>query len=111
MHLKEILNQRLETLGMSRYELAKAIAENRNPPKKASSLTSTITLILDEPEGRRYSNIEEAVQAMGGEIVIRWGDESGEMRPAYPDLRLKVWELEQRLDGLQQQVEELRSRE
>ena len=71
MTMKEILEERLNDLGITRYELAKRIAEKRGK-KKVTDVSSMVSNTLDSPENRRYSNIAEIVEALGGDIVIRW---------------------------------------
>lgn len=69
--LDKILQDRLDELGITKYELSKRIDEGRGMDK-ATSVSSIVKKIMEEPEGRRYSNVAEVVKAMGGEIVIRW---------------------------------------
>ncbi|NEP15435.1 MAG: hypothetical protein F6J97_00860 [Leptolyngbya sp. SIO4C1] len=69
--MKDILQERLDMLGITKYEVSKRIAENRGA-KKVTDVSSIVAKTLSEPEGRRYSNVAEVVKAMGGDIVIRW---------------------------------------
>lgn len=71
MSMKDILEERVNDLGITRYELSKRIAENRGN-KKVTDVSSMVTNTLDSPDRRRYSNIAEIVEALGGDIVIRW---------------------------------------
>lgn len=71
--MKDVLQERLDELGITKYELSKRIAEKRGSDK-ATTVSSIVAKTFDSPEGRRYSNIAEIVEAMGGEIVIRWKD-------------------------------------
>lgn len=70
--LSDALKKRLEKLDTTVYEVAKKIAESRNPPKKVTDLNSTVAKVFDDPEGRRWSSVQEVIEAMGGEIVVRW---------------------------------------
>lgn len=71
MNLKEILNERLIELGITKYELSKRIAEKRGADK-VTDVSSLVSNVLDTPENRRFSNVSEVIEALDGEIVIRW---------------------------------------
>lgn len=70
--MNEILQGRLDELGITRYEVAKRIAESRGGKTKPGDVSSIVAKTLEEPEGRRFSNVAEVIEALGGEIVIRW---------------------------------------
>jgi hypothetical protein len=75
MDMKQVLQDRLNSLGISQYELTRRIAAKRNAQggdTSTSKIQSSIYQALKEPDSRRYAMIEEIVKAMGGEIVIRW---------------------------------------
>lgn len=71
MDLKDILTERLIELGITKYELSKRIAEKRGSDK-VTDVSSLVSNILDTPEKRRFSNVSEVIEALDGEIVIRW---------------------------------------
>ena len=68
--MKQILDERLKELGMTKYGLAKRLAkiEGKEPHQIATRVAQTI----NEPENRKYCNVVDVVHALGGEIVIRW---------------------------------------
>ena len=69
--MKEILTERLEELGISRYELSRRLAAHRG----LSAPTSVSTMVnnaFDNPDSRTYGNIADIIKVMGGEVVIRW---------------------------------------
>ena len=68
--MDEILKARLEELGLTKYAIAKQIAEKEGKP--ANALTTRISKTINDPKSRVFSNVEEVVKILGGEIVIRW---------------------------------------
>jgi hypothetical protein len=78
MDIKSALQKRLQDLDISQYELTRRVVEQRNAKNTqdedttVQKLQSAVYKALKEPDGRRYSAIAEIVEAMGGEIVIRW---------------------------------------
>lgn len=77
MTMKDILEERFETLGITKYELTRRIVELRGKPgepTEISKLQSAVSQALREPDGRRYAAIAELIEAMGGEVVVRWKD-------------------------------------
>ena len=77
MTMKDVLDERFGDLGITKYELTRRILELRGKPgepSEISKLQSSVANALKEPDGRRYAAIAELVEAMGGEIVIRWKD-------------------------------------
>lgn len=73
MNLKEVLNERLDELGITKYELSKRITEKRGGGK-VTDVSSLVSKTLDVPDNRRFCNVSEVVEALDGEIVIRWHD-------------------------------------
>lgn len=77
MTMKEVLDDRLDDLGITTYELTRRVLELRGQtgePTEISKLRSAVAKALKEPDGRRYAAIVELVEAMGGEVIIRWKD-------------------------------------
>lgn len=75
--MKDILQDRFEELAISQYELTRRVVELRKregEETEVSRLQSAVAKALKDPDGRRYRAIAELIQAMGGEIVIRWKD-------------------------------------
>ena len=70
-----ILSKRLEQLGLTKYEVAKRIAEKIG--KKPGQIATRVGQTIDEPEKRQYSYVADVVRELGGEIVIRWTNEIG----------------------------------
>ena len=67
--MHEILQERLQKLGISKYAIAKELAGPGGNPK---ALTTRIGKTMTDPKNRVFSNVEDVIKAMGGEIVIRW---------------------------------------
>jgi len=77
MSMKEILQDRFDELGISGYELTRRVVELRTEAGEETSidkLKSSVAKTLKDPDGRRYSAIAEVIEAMGGEIFVRWKD-------------------------------------
>lgn len=72
-NMKELLQQRFQELGISQAELARRIAEKRNLDKP-ENIQSAVYNALKDPDSRKYSAILELIEAMDGEVVIRWKD-------------------------------------
>jgi ribosome-binding protein aMBF1 (putative translation factor) len=75
--MKDLLQKRFEELGISQAELARRIAEKRQEPGKVvkpDNLQSAISNALKDPDSRRHRAILELIEAMDGEVVIRWKD-------------------------------------
>ena len=73
--MKDLLQRRLEELGITQAELARRIAKKRQEPGKdidPNHLQSAISNAIKDPSSRRYSAILELIEAMDGEVVIRW---------------------------------------
>lgn len=77
MTMKDVLNERFDELDITKYELTRRVLELRgqsSEPAEINKLQSAVAKALKEPDNRRYSAIAELVEAMGGEVVIRWKD-------------------------------------
>ncbi|NEP56248.1 MAG: hypothetical protein F6K31_04390 [Symploca sp. SIO2G7] len=74
MNLSELLEARLEEQGITKFALAKKIAEVEGPNKNPRSYTSRIAKLMADPKGRIFSNLEQVVKLLGGEIIIRWNN-------------------------------------
>jgi hypothetical protein len=75
--MKDVLDERLGELGITKYELTRKVLDLRGQPSdppEISKLQSAVSKALKEPDGRRYAAIVELVEAMGGEVIIRWKD-------------------------------------
>ncbi|RUS94001.1 hypothetical protein DSM106972_094720 [Dulcicalothrix desertica PCC 7102] len=73
----KILNSRFKKLGWTTYKLAQKVNRIRvsifgEESKKTSSLVTSIAKILDNPNNCSFKNVEAAIRAMGGEVIIRW---------------------------------------
>lgn len=71
VRMKQSLDTRLQQLGITQYQVAKRLAERRN--KNVNNVVSLVANIFKKPESKKLVNLAEVVEAMGGEIVIRWG--------------------------------------
>lgn len=74
---RKILQNRFERLGWTSYRLAQAVSKVRvevfgEPEKKAANLVTSVEKVLDDPNKSSFKNVEAAIRAMGGELVIRW---------------------------------------
>ena len=74
MELSEMLQERLKQRDLTKYALAKILAEMDGSGKPPSQYTSRLAKVFDDPRGRIFGNLEEVIQALGGEIIIRWTD-------------------------------------
>jgi Cdc6-like AAA superfamily ATPase len=77
MNMQEILQERFKQLGINNSELTRRVVELRKKEGEDTTVRNLQTAVakaLKEPDSRRYSAISELVEAMGGEIVIRWKD-------------------------------------
>ena len=68
--MKQALEGRLESLGITKYELAKRIAEKKDA--KPTSVSNLVGRTFESPESRTYGNLLDIIEAMGGTVVIRW---------------------------------------
>lgn len=74
MELSEALEKRLEEKGVTKYAIAKQLAEAEGKGKAPTAFTTRVGKIIADPKGRVFSNLEEVVKLLGGEIYIRWTD-------------------------------------
>ena len=70
MSMKQVLEERLDSLGISKYEVAKRIAEKKD--SKPTSMSNLVGRTFDNPESRTYGNLLDIIEAMGGTVVVRW---------------------------------------
>jgi hypothetical protein len=70
--LSEVLQARQTELGLTNYAIAKAIAEKRGGNSTPTTLSSSITKVMKEPDGRNFALVREVVEMLGGKIVIQW---------------------------------------
>lgn len=68
--MEDILAERLVQLGWKKFDVAKILAEKHG--KKPTDVSSRISSTFSNPDGRSYGHLKEVIEAMGGEIVIRW---------------------------------------
>lgn len=74
MELSEVLEERLKEKGVTKYAIAKQLAEAEGKGKAPTAFTTRVGKIIADPKGRVFSNLEEIVKLLGGEIYIRWTD-------------------------------------
>jgi hypothetical protein len=77
MSMQEILQERFDELNISQYELTRRVVDLRKEAGEETTISKLQTAVakaLKQPDNRRYSAIAELVEAMGGEIIIRWKD-------------------------------------
>ena len=72
MTLSEVLQARLQEKDLTAYAIAKLISEADSKGRPVTSFTSRVKKAIDDPDGRILSNIKQVVEALDGEIVIRW---------------------------------------
>lgn len=70
MGMKEILEERLEELGISKYEVAKRIAEKDG--KKPTAVSTRVLSTFEDPESRKYENLLEVIEVLGGRVVVEF---------------------------------------
>ena len=68
--MDNILSERLEQLGLTKYEIAKRLAAKEG--KKPGQIATRVSQTIENPEKRQFSNVADVVRELGGEIVIRW---------------------------------------
>jgi hypothetical protein len=73
----KILSERFKKLGWTTYKLAREVNRIRvslfgEESKKTGSLVTSVAKVLDNPNNCSFKNVEAAIRAMGGEVVIRW---------------------------------------
>ena len=73
---EDILQNRLDELGISPFKLAHGVAEIRknSTGKEVNprNIASTIAKALENPGRSKLETIEQIVAALDGEIVVRW---------------------------------------
>ena len=74
---KKILKDRFDELGWTEYRLAKEVSHIRSDDfgeqkKTPSSLVTSVAKVIEDPNTSQFKNVEAAIKAMGGELVIRW---------------------------------------
>lgn len=74
---RKILQERFERLGWTSYRLAQEVGKIRmlifgEPEKKPANLVTAVEKVLDDPNTSSFKNVEAAIRAMGGEVIIRW---------------------------------------
>lgn len=74
---QRILQDRFKRLGWTAYKLAQEVSKVRTSvfgeeEKKPASLVSSVSKVLDNPNASSFKNVEAAIRAMGGEVIIRW---------------------------------------
>jgi hypothetical protein len=73
---KKVLSDRFKKLGWTNYKLAGEVSKIRaslfGEDKKAASLVTSVAKVLDNPNAASFKNVEAAIRAMGGEIIVRW---------------------------------------
>ena len=75
MDFSELLKHRIQQKGTSKYAIAKALAEAEGKGRQATTFSTRVTKVVNDPKGRIFRNLEEIVRLLDGEIVIRWKDE------------------------------------
>ncbi|MBD1912117.1 hypothetical protein [Leptolyngbya sp. FACHB-16] len=75
--MKEILAHRMQQLGYSQYKLTQEVCKLRSedgdvPP--VLKYNSSIGKALNDPDNVKLYIIEDIVNALGGEIIIRWNN-------------------------------------
>lgn len=68
--MNHILSERLEQLGLTKYEIAKRLAAKEG--KRPGQISTRVAQTIEDPEKRQFSNVVDVVRELGGEIVIRW---------------------------------------
>jgi hypothetical protein len=74
MELSDVLNERLRQRELTKYALAKILAEMDGSGKAPNQYTSRLAKVFDDPKGRIFANLEEVIKALGGRVVIEWTD-------------------------------------
>ena len=65
--MQEILLKRLDELGMTRYQVAKAIADKQG--RRASDITTRVSQTFEHPESRQYANLADVIEVLGGRAL------------------------------------------
>lgn len=74
---RKILQDRFASLGWTSYRLAQEVSKIRvavfgEKEKKPANLVTAVEKVIDDPNTSSFKNVEAAIRAMGGELVIRW---------------------------------------
>lgn len=74
---RKILQDRFSKLGWTSYRLAQEVIKIRvalfgEAEKKPANLVTSVEKLLEDPNASSFKNVEAAIRAMGGELVIRW---------------------------------------
>ena len=74
---RAILQKRFEELGWTEYRLAKEAGQVRveefgETEKSPSSLVTSVSKVIENPNTSQFKNVEAVIKAMGGELVIKW---------------------------------------
>jgi hypothetical protein len=88
----QILEARFRKLGWTSYRLAQEVTKVREVVfgekiKHPKHLVTTIDRLLKDPNASSFKNVEAAIRAMGGEVVIRWENRE-EVVSGYEEVRL-----------------------
>lgn len=70
MKMKDILEERIQELGISKYEVAKRIAEKKG--KKTTDISTRVLNTFENPESRRYESLLEVIEVLGGRVVVEF---------------------------------------
>jgi hypothetical protein len=77
MGMKEVLEQRMEQLGITQYKLTQAVCQLRAEAGVVPPVTryqSSVRKALLDPQHVTYYVIEDLVKALDGEIIVRWNN-------------------------------------
>lgn len=72
--LSELLKNRMESQGMTKYQIAKRLAQIDGQGKPATNYSNLVYKILESPENRVFQGLKNLIEILGGEVVIRWRD-------------------------------------
>lgn len=70
--MNKVLELRLKQLGINKYELARRIAIARGDKSKQRAIAYQANRVVENPESRSFAAVREAVEALGGKVVIQW---------------------------------------
>lgn len=74
---KNILQDRFQKLGLTAYKLAQEVSKIRvsvfgEEEKKPTSLVTSVSKVIENPNTSSFKNVEAAIRAMNGELIVRW---------------------------------------
>lgn len=74
---KKILQDRFDKLGLTTYKLAQEVSKIRatvfgEAEKKPTSLVTSVSNVIENPNTSSFKNVEAAIRAMNGELIVRW---------------------------------------